>query len=49
MIGWLIVGVGIGLILGWVVLPEPAFVRDFFVKIGWAKPVVKPVTPTTQG
>jgi hypothetical protein len=30
-------GFGSGLIVGWVVLPEPAFVRRFFVRIGWAK------------
>jgi hypothetical protein len=33
----LISGVGIGLILGWVFLPEPKFVRDFFVRVGLAK------------
>ena len=36
-------GIIIGLVLGWVFLPEPKFVRDFFVRIGWAKPVVVPV------
>lgn len=29
---------GVGLILGWTFLPEPAPVRDFFVRLGWAKP-----------
>lgn len=33
----MLVGVGIGLVLGWIALPEPAFVRSFFVRIGWAK------------
>lgn len=27
-----------GAIVAWVFLPEPAFVRRFFVRIGWAKP-----------
>lgn len=27
-----------GLVTGWVFLPEPKFVRDFFVSQGWAKP-----------
>lgn len=31
------VGFGAGLIAGWVFLPEPKVVRDFFVKLGWAK------------
>lgn len=30
--------VAVGLVVGWVFLPEPKFVRDFFVRIGWAKP-----------
>jgi hypothetical protein len=33
----LAIGVAIGLVLGWVFLPEPVFVRNFFVKIGLAK------------
>ena len=32
-----IVGAVVGLVLGWVFLPEPKFVRDIFVQIGWAK------------
>lgn len=31
---------GAGLVVGWTVLPEPAFVRAFFVRIGWAKPAI---------
>lgn len=30
-------GVGVGLIAGWIFLPEPKFIRDFFVRMGWAK------------
>jgi hypothetical protein len=26
-----------GLVVGWIFLPEPAFVRNAFVQIGWAK------------
>lgn len=29
---------GAGLVCGWVFLPEPKLVRDFFVRLGWAKP-----------
>lgn len=29
---------GSGLIVGWIFLPEPAFVRSFFVRVGWAAP-----------
>jgi hypothetical protein len=36
----LVLGIGIGLVLGWIFLPEPKFVRDFFVRIGWANPRV---------
>ena len=36
MFEW-IVGVCIGLVLGWVFLPEPSFVRKFFVRVGLAK------------
>jgi hypothetical protein len=28
---------GAGLVVGWCLLPCPAFVRDFFVRIGWAR------------
>lgn len=35
----LIVGGAVGAVVAWIFLPEPAFVRRFFVKIGWAKPV----------
>lgn len=42
MIG-LIIGVAIGLVLGWVFLPEPAFVRSFFERMGIAKSA--PPTP----
>lgn len=34
-------GVGAGLIAGWIFLPEPALVRAFFVRIGWAQPRVE--------
>jgi hypothetical protein len=27
-----------GAIVAWIFLPEPAFIRRFFIKIGWAKP-----------
>lgn len=33
-------GIAVGLVLGWIALPEPKFVRAFFVRLGWAKPVV---------
>jgi len=33
----IVFGFGVGLIAGWMFLPEPAFVRRFFVRIGWAK------------
>jgi hypothetical protein len=33
----LVIGFGAGLVVGWTLLPEPAFVRDFFVRIGWAR------------
>lgn len=33
----LVIGIVIGLVLGWVFLPEPKIVRDFFVRIGLAK------------
>jgi type II secretory pathway component PulJ len=36
----LLIGVFIfaaGLVVGWVFLPEPAFVRRFFERIGWAR------------
>lgn len=29
-------GMCAGLVLGWIFLPEPKFVRDAFVRIGWA-------------
>lgn len=32
------VGLAIGAVVAWVFLPEPKFVRDFFVRMGWAKP-----------
>lgn len=35
----LAIGFAAGAIVAWVFLPEPAFIRRFFVKIGWAKPV----------
>lgn len=35
-----LLGFGGGLIVGWIFLPEPAFVRAFFVRQGWAKPKV---------
>lgn len=28
---------GGGLVAGWIFLPEPAYVRAFFVRMGWAK------------
>ena len=31
----LIVGIG-GLVLGWMVLPAPKFVTDFWIRQGWA-------------
>jgi hypothetical protein len=31
-------GVGAGLLTGWMFLPEPKFVRNFFVRMGLAKP-----------
>jgi len=34
---WFIVGICVGLVLGWIFLPEPAFVRRFFVRVGLAK------------
>lgn len=37
----MLIGFGAGLLTGWLFLPEPKFVRDFFVRIGWAKPAVK--------
>lgn len=37
--GWFILGVAVGLVVGWALLPEPAFVRRFFERLGWAKPV----------
>ena len=36
MLGF-VIGVGVGLVLGWVFLPEPDMVRAFFVRVGWAK------------
>ena len=33
----LFAGVAIGLVLGWIFLPEPKFIRDIFVQMGWAK------------
>lgn len=35
----IVIGAAGGAIVAWIFLPEPAFVRRFFVKIGWAKPV----------
>lgn len=35
--GNVIIGFIGGLVAGWVFLPEPKFVRDFFVKMGLAK------------
>lgn len=34
----LLLAFGAGLVAGWIFLPEPARVRAFFVKIGWAQP-----------
>lgn len=39
---WTICCIAFGLVLGWIFLPEPKIVRDFFVKIGWAKPLPLP-------
>jgi hypothetical protein len=36
MITGLIVGFGVGLVVGWFWLPEPAFIRRLFVRWGWA-------------
>jgi hypothetical protein len=33
-----ILGLIIGLVVGWVFLPEPAFVRRFFDRIGISQP-----------
>lgn len=41
----LLIGAAGGLVLGWIFLPEPTFIRNFFVKIGWAKPVAAPLPP----
>lgn len=41
MVGF-IIGVAVGLVVGWVFLPEPAFVRRFFERMGWAKPAATP-------
>lgn len=35
-----LLGVGGGMVIGWIFLPEPKWVRDIFVKWGWAKPTV---------
>lgn len=41
----LAIAFGAGLLCGWIFLPEPKFLRDFFVRIGWAKPVEPRVRP----
>jgi hypothetical protein len=30
-------GILVGLIIGWMFLPEPAFIRDTWAKWGWAR------------
>jgi hypothetical protein len=32
---------------GWVVFPEPKFMRDLWVRLGWAKPSEPAPTTTT--
>ncbi len=44
MVGF-IIGLAAGLLIGWTLLPEPAFVRGFFERMGWAKPAAT----TTSG
>jgi hypothetical protein len=31
------IGFGAGLLVGWMVLPAPKFVQDFWVRMGWAE------------
>lgn len=36
-VAWTAACIALGLVLGWIFLPEPKGVRDFFVRLGWAK------------
>lgn len=35
---------GGGLLVGWFFFPEPKFLRDMFVRWGWAKPTTTTTT-----
>jgi hypothetical protein len=34
-----VLGIVVGLFVGWILLPEPAWVRDLWARLGWARPV----------